>query len=50
LFVLSAGKLFLKLPDNVISRAYIEQLVKLSSSVGANYRAARRTMSDADVG
>jgi len=48
LFAVSVGKLILKLPYTVLNKVYIGQLVKSSSSVGANYRAARRAKSDAD--
>ena len=48
LYATSVGKLILKLPANVLNRVYISQLVRSSSSVGANYRAARRAKSDAD--
>lgn len=36
------------LPYNVINKAYGAQLIRSSSSVGANYRAARRAKSAAD--
>ena len=48
LFAVSVGKLILKLPHSDINRVYIGQLIRSSSSVGANYRAARRVKSDAD--
>jgi four helix bundle protein len=48
LFAVAVGKLILKLPYNVINREYFGQLVRSSSSIGANYRAARRAKSDAD--
>lgn len=48
LFAVSVGKMILKLPNNTINIAYSRQLIKSSSSVGANYRAARRAKSDAD--
>ncbi|MFL9481825.1 four helix bundle protein [Chitinophagaceae bacterium LWZ2-11] len=48
LFAVNVGKLIEELPYNIINRAYFNQLVRCSSSVGANYRAARRAKSDAD--
>jgi len=48
LFATSVGKLILKLPNNVLNHAHVSQLVRSSSSVGANYRAVRKTKSDAD--
>ena len=48
MFAVSVGKLILKLPYTILNKVYIGQLVKSSSSVGANYRAARRAKSDAD--
>ncbi|MEQ1677629.1 MAG: four helix bundle protein [Chitinophagaceae bacterium] len=47
-FAVSVGKLILELPYNAVNKAYGNQLVRCSSSVGANYRAARRAKSDAD--
>jgi four helix bundle protein len=47
-FAITIGKLVLDLPDTTINREYLRQLIKSSSSVGANYRAARRARSDAD--
>ncbi len=47
-FSVEVGRLILELPFNVINKAYGSQLVRCSSSVGANYRAARRAKSDAD--
>ena len=46
-FAVKVGKLILDLPYNVVNKAYFSQLIKCSSSVGANYRAARRAKSDA---
>lgn len=48
LFAVAVGKLILDLPYSVVNKAYFAQLVRCSSSVGANYRAARRAKSDAD--
>jgi len=36
------------LPNNIINHAYSAQLIKSSSSVGANYRATRRARFNAD--
>ncbi len=47
-FSVEVGRLIMELPFNVINKSYGAQLVRCSSSVGANYRAARRGKSDAD--
>lgn len=47
-FAVKVANLVSELPANVINRCYVHQLVRSSSSVGANYRAARRAKSDAD--
>ena len=47
-FSVEVGRLILELPFNVINKTYGTQLVRCSSSVGANYRAVRRAKSDAD--
>jgi four helix bundle protein len=47
-FSIDCGYLILSLPGNVINNAYSSQLVRCSSSVGANYRATRRGKSKAD--
>ena len=47
-FSVEVGRLILELPFNVINKTYGAQLVRCSSSVGANYRAVRRAKSDAD--
>lgn len=47
-FSVEVGRLIMELPFNVINKSYGAQLVRSSSSVGANYRAARRGKSDAD--
>src|SRR5688500_9187830 len=47
-FAVAVGTLILDLPYNAINRVYFGQLARSSSSVGANYRAARRAKSDAD--
>lgn len=48
LFAVNVAKLLRDLPSDALNRAYINQLVRCSSSIGANYRAARRAKSDAD--
>jgi len=47
-FAVSVGKIILELPYTIVNKEYFRQLVRSSSSVGANYRAARRAKSDAD--
>jgi len=47
-FAVMVGKLISELPYNVINRNYSHQIIRASSSIGANYRAARRAKSDAD--
>jgi four helix bundle protein len=47
-FAVNVAKLTQKLPENPINRAYSNQIIRSSSSVGANYRAARRAKSNAD--
>ena len=47
-FAVAVGKLIENLPNNNLNRAYSGQLIRSSSSVGANYRAAKRAKSDAD--
>lgn len=48
LFALNVAKLTLKIPDTLINRAYKGQIIRSSSSVGANYRASRRAKSKPD--
>jgi four helix bundle protein len=48
LFTVSTGKLIGELSFNTINRACFNQIVKCSSSIGANYGAAKRAKSDAD--
>ena len=48
LYAVAIGRLILDLPYSVVNKAYTVQLVRSSSSVGANYSAARRAKSDAD--
>src|SRR5687768_10371506 len=47
-FAVEVGKLIDQLPYNLANRQYIAQLVRCSSSVGANYRASQRAKSDND--
>ena len=47
-YSISIGKLIVELQNNVLNRNYSNQLVRCSSSVGANYRAACRAKSTAD--
>ena len=47
-FAIDCGHLVLSLPTNSINHAYSAQLIRSSSSVGANYRATRRAKSKAD--
>jgi four helix bundle protein len=47
-FAVAVGKLIFELPYNAVNKEYFSQLVRCSSSVGANYRAAKRAKSDAD--
>jgi four helix bundle protein len=48
LFAVAVGKLINELPYNTVNKVYFNQLVKSSSSIGANYRAAKRAKSDPD--
>ena len=48
LFAVAVGRLILELPYTAVNKVYFNQLVKSSSSIGANYRAAKRAKSDAD--
>jgi len=47
-YSISIGKLIISLPYNTLNKNYSNQLVRCSSSVGANYRAACRAKSTAD--
>lgn len=47
-YSISIAKLIIDLPLNVINKNYSNQLIRCSSSVGANYRAACRAKSTAD--
>ena len=47
-FVIEVALLIQKLPKNTINYAYCNQLIRCSSSSGANYRAVSRAKSGAD--
>jgi len=47
-FAINVARLTQKVRDNVINRAYKSQIIRSSSSVGANYRASRRAKSKPD--
>lgn len=47
-YSISIGELIVELPNNILNKNYSSQLVRCSSSVGANYRAACRAKSTAD--
>ena len=47
-YSISIAKLISSLPYNIVNKNYSNQLVRCSSSVGANYRAACRAKSTAD--
>lgn len=47
-FSISIAKLIQDLPYTLINKNYSNQLIRCSSSVGANYRAAQRAKSTAD--
>ena len=47
-FAINVGRLTELLPNTDINRPYKAQIIRSSSSVGANYRAARRAKSKAD--
>ena len=48
LFAVEVGKLYNELPLDDRNRAYLRQLIRSSSSVGANYRASQRAKSSLD--
>lgn len=48
LFAINVALLTQKIPDTPVNRAYKAQIIRSSSSVGANYRASRRAKSNAD--
>lgn len=45
---IGVARFTLELPCNVVNENYINQIIRCSSSVGANYRAACRAKSTAD--
>src|SRR5688500_3839282 len=47
-FAVSVGKLVQSLPQELVSRQYLGQIIRSSSSIAANYRAAQRAKSRAD--
>jgi four helix bundle protein len=47
-FAVSTGQFVSRLPYNSLNREYIRQLIRCSSSVGANYRASQRAKSTSD--
>jgi four helix bundle protein len=47
-FAIDVGILTQSFPESQINRAYCNQIIRSSSSVGANYRASRRAKSNAD--
>ena len=47
-FAVAVAILICELPLSTVNKAYTNQLIRCSSSVGANYRAAKRAKSDAD--
>jgi four helix bundle protein len=48
LFAINVAKLTQKIPDTPANRVYKGQIIRCSSSVGANYRASRRAKSKPD--
>lgn len=47
-FAIDCALLIKELPGNTVNNAYARQLIRSSSSPGANYRAAQRAKSKAD--
>ena len=47
-FAIETGELILQLPKSIINNAYMNQLIRSSSSPGTNYRAACRAKSMPD--
>ena len=47
-FAVSVAKTIEHLPNTIVNRAYFNQIVRSSSSVGANYRASQRAKSARD--
>jgi len=48
MFAIKCWRLCLKIPNSREYNAWVRQLIKCSSSVGANYRASQRAKSTAD--
>ncbi len=48
MFAIAVARLTEKLPDNLVNRVYKGQIIRSSSSAGANYRASRRAKSKPD--
>jgi len=48
MFAINVGILTQRFPESQINRAYCNQIIRSSSSVGANYGAFRRAKSNAD--
>ena len=48
MFAINVALLTQKLPLTTVNNPYINQIIRSSSSVGANYRASRRAKSNAD--
>ncbi len=48
MYAIQCAKLTIAIPANEINKVYSNQLIRCSSSVGANYRAAIRAKSSAD--
>ena len=48
LYAIDVAKLTERLPDTQVNRVYKGQIIRSSSSVGANYRASRRAKSKPD--
>lgn len=47
-FAVNVAKLTQRLPETPVNRVYRNQIIRSSSSVGANYRASRRAKSKPD--
>lgn len=47
-FAIDVARFTEKLPDTTVNRIYKGQIIRSSSSTGANYRASRRAKSNAD--
>ena len=48
MFAINEARLIQKLPDNLVNKAYKNQIVRQANSAGANYGASRRAKSNAD--